>query len=183
MTSEKEKMLAGQLYDAGDSDLLAMRLHARKQITLFNNEEDRQKRKEIIKSLFGSTGDNLLMEQSFVCDYGSNIYVGENFFANYNCTMLDVCEIHIGDNAMIGPNCQFLTPLHPLDAKERISGLEYGAPITIGDNVWLGGGVTILPGITLGNNVVVGAGAVVTKSFGDNVVIAGNPAKIIKTLD
>lgn len=159
MTSEKEKMLAGQLYDAGDSELLAMRLHARKQITFFNNEEDRQKRKEIIKSLFGSTGDNLLMEQRFVC------------------------EIHIGDNAMIGPNCQFLTPLHPLDAKERISGLEYGAPITIGDNVWLGGGVTILPGVTLGDNVVVGAGAVVTKSFGDNVVIAGNPAKIIKILD
>lgn len=183
MLSEKEKMLAGQLYDAGDSEPVAMRLHARKQISLFNNEDDRDKRKEIIKNLFGATGKNLLMEQRFVCDYGTNIYVGENFFANYNCTMLDVCEIHIGNNAMFGPNCQLLTPLHPLDAKERISGLEYGAPITIGDNVWLGGGVTILPGVTLGDNVVVGAGSVVTKSFGDNVVIAGNPAKIIKTLD
>ena len=123
------------------------------------------------------------MNPRFVCDYGSNIYVGENFYANYNCTMLDICEIHIGDNAMFGTNCQLLTPLHPLDAKERISGLEYGAPITIGDNAWFGGGVTILPGVTLGDNVVVGAGAVVTKSFGDNVVLAGNPAKIIKTLD
>ena len=121
MLSEKEKMLAGQLYNAGDSELVAMRLHARKQISLFNNEDDRDKRKEIIKNLFGATGKNLLMEQRFVCDYGTNIYVGENFFANYNCTMLDVCEIHIGDNAMFGPNCQLLTPLHPLDAKERIS--------------------------------------------------------------
>lgn len=146
MPSEKEKMLAGQLYEAGDSELVAMRLHARKQISLFNNEDDRDKRKEIIKNLFGAAGKNLLMEQRFVCDYGTNIYVGENFFANYNCTMLDVCEIHIGNNAMFGPNCQLLTPLHPLNAKQRISGLEYGAPITIGDNVWLGGGVTILPG-------------------------------------
>ena len=94
--------------------------------------------------------------------------------------MLDVCPIRIGDNAMLGPNCQFLTPLHPLDPVERNSGIEYGAPITIGDNFWAGGGVTILPGVTLGDNVVVGAGAVVTKSFGDNVVLAGNPAKIIK---
>ena len=108
--------------------------------------------------------------------------MGENFYANFNCTFLDVCEIRIGDNAMLGPNCQLLTPLHPLDAIERISGLEYGAPITIGNNVWLGGGATILPGVTLGDNVVVGAGAVVTKSFEDNVVIAGNPAKIIKIL-
>ena len=183
MTSEKEKMLAGQLYDAGDAELTAMRLEARRKMKLFNNEDDRDKQREIIKTLFGSTGEKLTMNPRFVCDYGSNIYVGENFYANYNCTMLDVCEIHIGDNAMFGPNCQLLTPLHPLDAKERISGLEYGAPITIGDNAWFGGGVTILPGVTLGDNVVVGAGAVVTKSFCDNVVLAGNPAKIIKTLD
>ena len=182
MTSEKEKMLAGQLYDAGDAELTAMRLEARRKMKLFNNEDDRDKQREIIKTLFGSTGEKLTMNPRFVCDYGSNIYVGENFYANYNCTMLDICEIHIGDNAMFGTNCQLLTPLHPLDAKERISGLEYGAPITIGDNAWFGGGVTILPGVTLGDNVVVGAGAVVTKSFGDNVVLAGNPAKIIKTL-
>ena len=98
-------------------------------------------------------------------------------------TMLDVCPITIGKNALFGPNCQLLTPLHPLDAQERISGIEYGAPITIGDNFWAGGGVTILPGVTLGDNVVVGAGSVVTKSYGDNVVLAGNPARIIKELD
>ena len=102
--------------------------------------------------------------------------------SNWNLTMLDVCPITIGDNAMIGPNCQFLTPLHPLDPTERNSGLEYGAPITIGDNFWAGGGVTILPGVTLGNNVVAGAGAVVTKSFGNNVVLGGNPARVIKEI-
>ena len=128
------------------------------------------------------SGDNIFMEANFACDYGSNIYLGENFYANFNTTMLDVCEIRIGNNAMFGPNCQLLTPLHPLNAEERIAGLEFGAPITIGDNVWLGGGVTILPGITLGDNVVVGAGSVVTKSFGDNVVLGGNPARVIKNL-
>ena len=183
MTSEKGKMLAGHLYNAGDPELAAMRLEARQKMHLFNNAEEREKQTKILKTLLGETGENITMEPRFVCDYGSNIYVGENFYANYNCTMLDVCEIHIGDNAMFGPNCQLLTPLHPLDAKERISGLEYGAPITIGDNAWFGGGVIILPGVTLGNNVVVGAGSVVTKSFGNNVVLAGNPAKIIKTLD
>lgn len=122
------------------------------------------------------------MNPQFVTDYGVNIHIGENFYSNWNLTMLDVCLITIGDNAMIGPNCQFLTPLHPLDPTERNSGIEYGAPITIGDNFWAGGGVTILPGVTLGNNVVAGAGAVVTKSFGDNVVLGGNPARVIKEI-
>lgn len=181
--TERDKMLAGQLYDAGDAELVAMRLKARENMRLFNDEDDREKRKALVKSWFGGTGENLLIEPRFVCDYGNNIYIGDNFYANFNQTFLDVCEIRIGDNAMFGPNCQLLTPLHPLDAKERLSGLEYGAPIMIGDNVWLGGGVTILSGVTLGDNVVVGAGSVVTKSFGDNVVIAGNPAKIIKHLE
>ncbi|WP_019781311.1 sugar O-acetyltransferase, partial [Streptococcus sobrinus] len=125
---------------------------------------------------------DITVHPRFVCDYGSNIYVGENFYANYDCTFLDVCEIRIGDNAMFGPNCQLLTALHPLDAEERIRGKEYGSPITIGDNVWCGAGATILPGVNLGDNVVVGAGSVVTKSFGDNVVLAGNPARMIKDL-
>lgn len=147
---------------------------------LFNNEDDRDKQREIIKTLFGSTDEKLTMNPRFVCDYGSNIYVGENFYANYNCTMLDVCEITLATTQCLDQIVNWLTPLHPLDAKERISGLEYGAPITIGDNAWFGGSVSILPGVTLGDNVVVGAGAVVTKSFADNVVLAGNPAKIIK---
>lgn len=181
--TEKEKMLAGQLYNAADTELKELRCQSRLKMTEFNNELDGGERSHLLKNWFGKTGQNIYMEARFVCDYGSNIYVGENFYANFNTTMLDVCEIRIGDNAMFGPNCQLLTPLHPLDAQERISGLEYGAPITIGGNVWLGGGVTILPGVTLGDNVVVGAGAVVTKSFGDNIVLGGNPARIIKTLD
>ncbi|MGT2906335.1 sugar O-acetyltransferase [Streptococcus dentiloxodontae] len=183
LVTEREKMLAGQLYDASDAELAALRRLKYDKMTAFNNEPNPDKRANILKSWFGKTGETIYMEPRFVCDYGSNIYVGENFYANFNQTFLDVCEIRIGDNAMIGPNCQLLTPLHPLNAQERISGLEYGAPITIGDNVWLGGGVTILSGVTLGDNVVVGAGSVVTKSFGDNVVLAGNPARIIKELN
>ena len=136
---------------------------------------------ETVKELLGKS-ENAWINPPFYCDYGSHIEVGKNFYANYNLTMLDVCPITIGKNAMIGPNCQFLTPLHPLDPDERNSGLEYGTPITIGDNFWAGGGVTILPGVTLGDNVVAGAGAVVTKSFGDNVVLAGNPARVIKEI-
>lgn len=180
--TEREKMIAGQLYNASDDELVNLRQQARKNSVAFNNELDAEKRKNLLRSWLGSTGEHILMEPRFVCDYGTNIYIGENFFANFNQTFLDVCEIKIGDNVMFGPNCQLLTPLHPLNVEERLSGLEYGAPITIGNNVWLGGGVTILPGVTLGDNVVVGAGSVVTKSFGDNLVIAGNPAKVIKVL-
>lgn len=181
--AEREKMLAGELYDAGDPELKALRKMAREKRMLFNQEVDGQKRSQLLKDWFGTTGQNIYMEPNFACDYGVNIHVGENFYANFNCTFLDVCPIRIGDNAMLGPNVQLLTPLHPLNSKERIAGLEYGAPITIGHNFWAGGGVTILPGVSLGDNVVVGSGAVVTKSFGDNVLLAGNPAKIIKEIE
>ncbi len=180
--TEREKMLAGLLYDASDSELVDLRQQARVITRMFNAEEDEEQAQALLKTFFGKTGQNITVHPRFVCDYGSNIYVGENFYANYDCTFLDVCEIRIGDNAMFGPNCQLLTALHPLDAEERIRGKEYGSPITIGDNVWCGAGATILPGVTLGNNVVVGAGSVVTKSFGDNVVLAGNPARVIKDL-
>lgn len=183
MLSEYDKMLAGHPYNPCDSELTAMRLRARQLMKRFNNEDDPSKRSDLMKDWFASTGEHLHMEQPFRCDYGTNIYVGENFYANFNQTFLDVCEIRIGDNAMIGPNCQLLTPLHPLNPVERRSGLEFGAPITLGDNIWLAAGVTILPGVTLGDNVVVGAGSVVTKSFSDNVLLAGNPARIIKTID
>ncbi|MEW4353704.1 sugar O-acetyltransferase [Streptococcus pneumoniae] len=182
MKTEREKMLAGELYDAGDTELRALRAKARAYRMEFNQELDGKKRSQLLKEWFGTTGENIYMEPDFACDYGCHIHVGENFYANFNCTFLDVCPIRIGDHAMLGPNVQLLTPLHPLDAKERISGMEYGKPITIGDHFWAGGGVTILPGVTLGDNVVVGAGAVVTKSFGDNVVLAGNPARVVKYL-
>lgn len=182
MKTEYEKMIAGEPYRPQDQELRQLAAKSRECQYTFNQEQEGHKRKAIVKEWFGSTGENLSIHPIFVCDYGVNIHIGENFYSNWNLTMLDVCPIRIGDNAMFGPNCQLLTPLHPLDPVERNSGIEYGAPITIGDNFWAGGGVTILPGVTLGDNVVVGAGSVVTKSFGDNVVLAGNPARIIKEI-
>ena len=183
MKTEYEKMIAGEFYSPMDPELRKLAQEARTKQFAFNQEADGEKRSQMIKSWFGSTGNNVSIHPFLACDYGVNIHLGENFYANWNLTMLDVCPIRIGNNAMIGPNCQFLTPLHPLDPDERNSGKEYGAPITIGDNFWAGGGAIILPGVTLGDNVVVGAGAVVTKSFGDNVVLAGNPARIIKEIE
>lgn len=182
MTSEYQKMIAGELYSPSDPELVQLSKESRQKQNTFNNEENPKEGAKIIKKWFGSTGENVYINRWVVVDYGINIHIGENFYSNYNLTMLDVCPIIIGKNAMIGPNCQFLTPLHPLDPIERNSGKEYGAPITIGDNFWAGGGVTVLPGVTLGNNVVAGAGAVITKSFGDNVVLAGNPARVIKEI-
>lgn len=182
MKSEYQKMIAGEPYRPFDSELRALAQTARQKQAFFNEEVDPLKGMEIIKGWFGSTGENLYVNPRLVVDYGVNIHLGENFYSNWNLTMLDVCPITIGDNAMIGPNCQFLTPLHPLDPDERNSGLEFGKPITIGKNFWAGGGVIVLPGVTLGDNVVAGAGAVITKSFGDNVVLAGNPARVIKEI-
>ncbi|MGT2911235.1 sugar O-acetyltransferase [Streptococcus cameli] len=182
--TEREKMLAGQLYHAGDPELVALRQAARDYRKAFNAAEtDGKTRTKIAKEWLGQTGDNLYIEAPLTMDYGCHVSVGKNFFANFNLMILDTCRVTIGDNAMLGPNVQFYTPLHPLKASERIAGPEYGAPITIGDNVWIGGGAMILAGVTLGDNVVVGAGSVVTKSFGDNVLIAGNPARIIKEIE
>lgn len=182
MTSEYQKMIAGEPYHPFDPELRTLAQTARQKQADFNQELDPLKGAEIIKSWFGLTGENLYVNPRLVVDYGVNIHLGENFYSNWNLTMLDVCPIRIGNNAMLGPNCQFLTPLHPLDPDERNSGVEYGKPITIGDNFWAGGGVIVLPGVTLGNNVVAGAGAVITKSFGDNVVLGGNPARVIKEI-
>ena len=181
--TEKEKMLAGQMYDASDPELAALRHQARIYRDQVNRELDSAKRNQLMKEWLGKTGEHFHVETPVTLDYCCHISVGERFYANFNWTVLDTCPVTIGDNAMLGPNVQFYTALHPLDAQERIAGPEYGAPITIGDNVWIGGGAMILAGVTLGDNVVVGAGSVVTKSFGDNVVIAGNPARVIKKLD
>lgn len=181
--TEKEKMISGELYFANDPELVADRMFARSQSQIINQAESAELRSQLLKETFGRTGKKIYMEPVINFDYGYNIFVGENFYANFNCTFLDVSTIEIGDNCMFAPNVQLYTATHPLHPVKRNSGLEYAKPIKIGNNVWLGGGVIVTPGVTLGDNVVVGAGSVVTKSFPDNVVIAGNPARIIKTVE
>lgn len=183
--TEKEKMLAGELYLASDAQLTKDRENARKLTRLFNEtiETEYEKRSELLKELFGSTGENIYMEPTFRCDYGYNIHVGNNFYANFDCVILDVCEVRIGENCFIAPGVHIYTATHPLDPFERISGAEFGKPVTIGNNVWIGGRAVINPGVTIGDNVVIASGAVVTKDVPSNVVVGGNPAKIIKNID
>ncbi|WGL15046.1 sugar O-acetyltransferase [Microbulbifer bruguierae] len=183
--NEKQKMLAGEMYNPADTQLAEMRQRARRISEELNNtsQQHRLHRDHLIRELFGSTGEQIQIESPFHCDYGENIHVGENFFANFGCVILDVAEVRFGDNCMLAPQVGIYTATHPLDPRERCSGLEYAKPITIGDNGWIGGMAVINPGVTLGNNVVVASGAVVTKSFGDNVVLAGNPARVIRTLE
>ncbi|MBP2701880.1 sugar O-acetyltransferase [Photobacterium lucens] len=182
--SEKEKMLVGELYDPTDDELVQLRLNARLLTEELNatSVACQDKRVEIIKRLFGTTGDNIYIESSFNCDYGANIHVGDNFYANFGCVILDVAEVKFGKNCLLAPQVGIYTATHPLDSIERNSGLECAKPITIGDNCWIGGHAVINPGVTLGDNVVVASGAVVTKSFGNNVVIGGNPAKVLKEI-
>jgi maltose O-acetyltransferase len=184
MKTEKEKMLVGELYSAADTELVEARLRARTLLRQFNDtpESDDSSRNLLLRHLLGSAGNTILIESNFHCDYGFNIHVGENFYANFDCVILDVCSVTIGANCLMAPGVHIYTSTHPLDARERNSGLEYGKPVTIGDNVWLGGRCVINPGVTIGDNVVVGAGAVVVKDVPSNVVVGGNPARILKTL-
>lgn len=183
LKTERQKMIDGELYFAADPELVTARKFAREQMKLINKEEERPIRRQLTEETFGTTGTGSYIEPSISFDYGFNIHVGKNFYVNFNSVFLDVCPITIGDNCMFGPNAQLYTATHPLHPVKRNSGLEYGKPITVGNNVWLGGGVVITPGVSLGDNVVVAAGAVVTTSFPDNCVIGGNPAKIIKEID
>jgi len=183
--TEREKMLLGQPYNPADSELMEMRENARLLTEQFNRASvtEDEHRVTMLKKLFGTTGEQIYIEPTFQCDYGCNIHVGNNFYANYNCVILDVAEVKIGENCFIAPQVGIYTATHPVNPIERISGIEYGKPITIGDNCWIGGHAVINPGVSLGNNVVIASGAVVTKSFGDNVVIGGNPAKVLKAVD
>lgn len=182
--SEKQKMLNQEYYISWDEELVEEREKAKDLLFQFNNTRPslRNERNAIIKMLFGSVGTNAWIESPFNCDYGYNISVGNNFYANNNCTILDCAKITIGDNVLIGPNVSFYTPNHAMDATERKAGYERSLPITIGNNVWISGSVTILPGVTIGDNSVIGAGSVVTKSIPANVVAAGVPCKIIRTI-
>lgn len=183
--TEKEKMIKGELYIASDEVLVNERLNARRLTREFNTtlETELEKRTEILKELFGEVGENIYIEPTFKCDYGYNIKVGDNFYANFDCVMLDVCPITIGNNVFLAPGVHIYTATHPLNPEERNSGAEFGKSVKIGDSVWLGGRSVICPGVTIGNNVVVAAGAVVTKDVPDNVVVGGNPAKIIKSIE
>ena len=185
MTTEKEKMLAGEAFKTGDAELMTDKKNARILAEKYNHssEDDLETRKALLKELFGRCGDKIMIKPPFHCDYGYQIFVGENFFANFDCVFLDAAPIEIGDNCMIGPKTCIYAISHPLNPEERQKGIGLPEKVVIGDNVWIGGGVTILPGVHLGDNVIVGAGSVVTKSFPSNVMIAGNPAKIIKKLD
>ncbi len=182
--NQKERMLAGLPYKAWMDGLSQERLENKKKIFAFNHlEPDKIEEKEkLLKEILGKTGKYVNIEAPFHCDYGYNIEVGENFFANYNFTVLDVGKVRIGANAQIAPNVSIYTAGHPVHPDSRNSGYEYGISITIGDNVWIGGNACIMPGVTIGNNVVIGAGSVVTKDVPDNVIAAGNPCKIIRAI-
>ncbi|MDR3059265.1 MAG: sugar O-acetyltransferase [Prevotella sp.] len=184
--TEKEKAERGLLYDANsDQEILADRQRAKEILYEYNNlhPKKQDERKQILRLLLNKTGNEFIFEPPFYCDYGYNIEVGENFFANMNLVILDGAKVSIGDNVFIAPNVGIYTAGHPLDEIQRNEGLEYAYPVTIGNSVWIGAGVSILPGVTVGNNVVIGAGSVVTKDIPDNCVVAGNPAVIKKRLD
>ena len=182
--NEKEKMISGELYDAGDATLVEERQRSKDLCFRYNQIQPSKmkERKGIIKTLFGKTEKMFLIEQPFFCDYGYNIEIGENFYANVNVVILDCAKVTFGDNVFIAPNCGFYTVNHPLDTETRNKGLEYALPITVGDNVWIGGGCSILPGVTIGDNAVIGAGSVVVKDIPANVLAVGNPCKVIKEI-
>ena len=179
-----EAMLSGEVYDASHPELTRRLEITRDKIWEFNHTRPSEKEKlhSILHELLGSHGEWFHVNQPFHCDYGTNIHVGEKFFANFNLTILDEAEVRIGDFVFIGPNVSIYTACHPLDVESRNKILEWAEPVTIGNNVWIGGSVTILPGVKIGDNVVVGAGSVVTKDIPDNVVVGGNPARILKHL-
>ena len=179
--SERAKMIAGELYDALDPELVAARTRARDLCQALNatREAETDERRRILIELFGAGGDSVWMQPPFFCDYGSNIELGERVFFNFNCVVLDVCPVRIGSFTLFGPAVQILTPLHPFDAELRRS-QEFGRPITIGSDVWVGGGALILPGVTIGSRAVIGAGSVVTRDIPDGVLAAGNPCRVVR---
>ncbi len=179
--TEKERMLSGKLYRV-DKELEMAHIKPQRLIKKFNATEDYLERADILKELFGSVDKNCYIEPPFRCEYGTNIYIGNNFYANFDCLFLDVNKIIIGNNVMLGPRVCIYTAGHPIDAEIRSSQLEYGKPVTIGNDVWIGGSVVINPGINIGNNVVIGSGSVVTKDIPSDVVAAGNPCKVIRKI-
>ena len=182
--TEKELMLSEQLYIANDPELGEDNRKAKRLTHLINTAsgEDREQIQVYFRELLEKTGENFWIEPPFHCDYGCHISVGENFYANYDCIILDVCEVNIGDNVFFGPRVSVYTAGHPIDAEVRNTQLEYGKKIKIGSNVWVGGNTVINPGVTIGDNVVIGSGYVVTKDLPSGVVAAGSPCKVIRPI-
>lgn len=183
LTTEREKMLAGELYDALDPELARARDRARDLCQALNQsrESEKEERRRILLSLFGKGGGTVWMQPPFFCDYGSNIELGERVFFNFNCIVLDVCPVKIGDFTLFGPGVQILTPVHPLDASLRRQ-KEFGKPISVGSDVWVGGGALILAGVRIGSRSVIGAGSVVTRDIPDDVFAAGNPCRVLRDI-
>ena len=181
MRSERDKMLAGELYDPLDAELVAARERARDLCFALNatREAQRAERRHILDELFGSGGHSVWMQPPFHCDYGVNIHLGTRVFFNFNCVVLDVCEVRIGDFTLFGPGVQILTPLHPLDHELRRR-QEFGKPIDIGSDVWVGGGASILAGVRIGSRAVIGAGSVITRDVPEGAFAAGNPGRVIR---
>ena len=184
MKTAKEKMLASEPYQAMGRELFDERQHAKMELFKFNQLDPTKikARNQIIKGLFGKTTSKFFIEPPFRCDYGYNIEIGDNFYANYNLTILDCCKVSIGDNVMFAPNVSLFTAGHPIHATPRNEGWEYAFPITIGNNVWIGGNTVINPGVSIGDNTVIGSGSVVTKDIPANVVAVGNPCRVIKEI-
>lgn len=182
--TEKEKMLAEKLYMAQDEELRREFRKCKELTALYNQTtlEDKDYRRELLVKLLEHVGENVYVEPPFRCDYGCNISVGDNFYSNYDCIIIDVAKVKIGNNVMFGPRVGLYTAGHPIDAEIRNSGLEFGHPITIGDNVWIGGNAVINPGVTIGGNTIIGSGSVVTKDIPDHVIAVGNPCRVLRKI-
>ena len=182
--TEKEKQQAGELYNGNDPELVAERVTAKKLCAEYNavTYNDDQKKNRLLDRLLTFRGENTWIEANFFCDYGYNIIIGDNFYANHNLVILDCAEITFGDNIFIGPNCGFYAAGHPIDVEQRNQGLEYAKPIKVGNNVWFGGNVCVMPGVTIGDNVVIGGGSVVVHDIPSDSVAVGNPCKVIRKI-
>lgn len=182
--TEKQRSDAGLPYFPGDEELRSLRARCKQLCYAFNTTEhqQREERMNLLRQLLGSTDGRFLIEPSFWCDYGYNIHLGKNFYANHNCVILDCAKVTFGDHVMVGPNCGFYTACHPIDPQQRREGVEFARPITVGNDVWFGGGCTVLPGVTIGDGCVIGAGSVVTRDIPANTVAAGNPCRVLRSI-